>query len=205
MNKTKTTLLLFGITLLFLSGCGQQKAPTNIDAATILVGKEGNISYYLTDEFDKEYYSLDELRSMAESEVSDYNSSNGFDKLITVDKVEQSEEKKVVVAYSFPDKEIFSDFTGTFFEYDTVENARLTGYMKEGMNLVGKDGIFTTSQEAFLYLAKNHVVIADAGTVIYTPYKVQYYSEGATLRADGGIDSTAINDENKKVIIILKK
>ena len=206
MRKSKMILLVLCVTLMLLSGCGQQKAPTTTDVTTISISQDGDITYYLTEEFDKEYYDINELKDMALQEVTDYNARSGSEQAVTVEKVGLTEDgKKAVVTYSLLNVETFRDFTDVFLEYDTVENARLSGYLKDGMSFYGKDGKFDINQDIFLKYAKNHVIIADAESVIYPPYKVMYYSEGVTIREDGSIDPVAPADKNQKIILILKK
>ena len=103
-------------------------------------------------------------------------------------------------------RDFLSDTANIFTDmYDTVENARLSGYLKDGMSFCGKDGKFDINQDIYLKYAKNHVIIADAESVIYPPYKVMYYSEGVTIREDGSIDPVAPADKNQKIVLILKK
>ena len=206
MYKFRLVMLFICMTVFLCAGCGQQKKITQIEADTLLIHREGNMEYYLTEEFDKAYYDIEELKNMAQDEVSEYNRTKAEGTGVVLDKAELTTDmKKAVVGYLFPSKVEFCEFTKGFVEYDTLSNALMTGYLIEGIRLQGKNGEVITDQSFFLDKSQNHVIISDPGKIIYTPLKVQYYSEGTVLREDGGIDATGIDDENKKVIIILKK
>ena len=69
-KKNVAVLAVMSFTILGLSACGRETA----GVSTISVDKEGKVSSVLYDEFDKDYYSLDELTNMAENEISVYNS-----------------------------------------------------------------------------------------------------------------------------------
>ena len=70
IKKKLTAAAVISFTILGLCACGKETARVS----TVSVDKEGKVESVLYDAFDKDYYSLDELKNMAEEEISDYNS-----------------------------------------------------------------------------------------------------------------------------------
>jgi hypothetical protein len=57
---------------LTLLGCGSEDQ----DVTSVSVNKNGEIDTTVVEDFDKDYYSLDDLVKMSDEEVSSYNSAN---------------------------------------------------------------------------------------------------------------------------------
>lgn len=191
--------------MVIFGSCGQQYIPEQIEAATVVVEPEGSVLYYVTESFEKSYYDIAELRTMAEHEVSAFNADRAMSGSVILDKVAWNESgEKVIVGYRFPDDSTFREFAGVFLEYDTIDRAILTGYLKEGLTLTGNKGEVTTDQDFFLKHRKRHVVVVDPGVTVYCPSDVLYCSEGVSIREDGGA-AVPETEEGKKRIIILKK
>ena len=72
MDKHKV-LIAAGICLLSLTGCGGTSLPETIEKTTISVNADGEVTAYLVDNFDKDYYSMSELMAMAVEDAAAYN------------------------------------------------------------------------------------------------------------------------------------
>ena len=103
MNKYRA-LLATGLCLLLLTGCGGASLPEMIDKTTISVDDKGEVTAYLVETFDKDYYNVSELMSMAVEDAAAYNTAAAKDEKVpvTVDKVEMLETgKDVRITYKF--------------------------------------------------------------------------------------------------------
>lgn len=193
---------VFVLTML-LAGCGQSGEPASVDGTTIVVDKNGGVTYYLVGDFDKEYYSLSELEAMAEEEAAEFGGEDTAEgQAVTVIKVEplQSDESRVTVAYEFDGSGSFTGFTGSELFFGTVNEAVSRGYSLNGILKSVKDGSSKTEQE----LEKDGeklLLITDAKAVIYCPSRVTYLSDGADLRDDGSVDASQTEGN---VYILLK-
>ena len=70
VKKKALTVVAVSFTMLTCMGCGAE----TVGVSTVSVDKEGKVSSVLYEDFDKDYYSLDELKSMADDEIAGYNS-----------------------------------------------------------------------------------------------------------------------------------
>ena len=79
MNKVKVkgvaTAAVIGLLGAVSTGCGGGTPDiVDIEKSTVYLTKDGTVSAYLVEEFDKEYYDVAELEQMIQSEIEDYMS-----------------------------------------------------------------------------------------------------------------------------------
>lgn len=192
------------LTVLTLAGCGRAKVPDVMNETSIAIAKDGTVTSYLVEDFDKEYYDISELASMAITEAADYNTQNqtGEMVLVTVDKVEVLEDGsgKVMVTHKYNNSETFTDYNDSVLFYGTVQEAVNAGYGLDAVKSVKDDTIL--SEEELVQNAEKHVIITKEKVKIYCPEKVTHVSEGAAVVADGSVDATQAQDT---VVILMKK
>ncbi len=192
--------------LLMLSGCAQTKLPEVIETGTIAIGKDGVVSEYVVEAFDKAYYSVEELTQMAVNEAAEYNAKvqAGETIPVTVNKVEglttADGSNKAIVEYRFDCGDTFTDFNEKILFYGTVAQAKAKGIDLDLTLYQVKDNSQLSGQELSAAEEKK-IVITDAKAVIYCPGKVTHLSEGAVYNEDGSIDT--VNTEGT-VYILLK-
>ena len=184
--------------LMILAGCGGAGVPDTVETTTICIDKKGGVTYYLAGAFDREYYQLGELTSMAEKEAAEFCESAGSS-AVTVEKVELVPEGggKVVITYRFDGCEAFEGFNNIGLFYGTAGEAKDAGY---AVNVV-----LTNEKGEEIPLNADmdrRVIITDAKAFVYCPSKAAGVSVGAALREDGSVDTTAAEGT---VIILLKK
>lgn len=211
MNKIGKLAAVFILLTVFLVGCGGAQLPEVIDSPTISVSEDGQITYWLTGEFDKDYYKVSELSRMAIEEAKTFNESRkekitGSDgesiAPVTVTNVEELSNGKgtVVVTYQFGNWESFTDFNENELFYGTVGEAALKGYSaKVTLKSVKDNSDFT--EEQIKQATDKYIIITDLKANIYCPGKINYISEGAVVNEDGSIDTTAVDG---LVYILLK-
>lgn len=182
-----------------LSACGPARVPESVGVTTLEVSRNGGLTYYLVEEFGKEYYDLAELDAMAREETLAFAGTDADS--VSLEKVERLEEApdKVSLVYRFRDGDSFSRFSGSSFYYGTVSEALELGYDPgEGLSSV-KDGAVITREQ----MAEDggmSLIITDARAFIYCPSGVAFL-KGARLAEDGSVDAS---EAEETVWILLK-
>lgn len=206
MKKIGRTALCIALLVLMMTGCGEAKIPDTIDNSMISVAKTGEVTEYLVgDFFEKYFYDLSGLKSMAMEEAALYNTANQVGDMIPV-KVESVEvlgddSNRVCIVYRYDSAESYTGFNKekSLF-YGTVEEAVLKGYSTKVVLTSVKDGTPFT-EEQLKQSTDKYLIIAPGGVYVYCPDKVEYISENASVAEDGSVDATQTEDN---VYILLK-
>lgn len=186
----------------FLASCGAAKLPEVIQEPTVSITKEGTAAVWLVGDFDKNYYNLSELTSMAVEEAGQFSASRGSEDSAVVEKVEllQNDSSKVVVSYRFSDCDSCGDFLGNVLFYGTVREAIQKGFGTDViMRSISDNTLFTEAQ--LKEAADKYVVITDIKANIYCPREVTHVSNGALVNEDGSINPSVVEGA---VYILLK-
>jgi hypothetical protein len=199
--------MTFVLCILLFVGCSQKPEPGPITETTLVVASNGSITYYLVEDFDKDYYDVLELNRMAAEEVAAYNEALGHstqeDPLVEVLSVEmvQDGSQKVVLQYALRDAEAFTDFFGIQLFYGTIAQAG-------SRNLLLPEGIYDIEDTShILYqtelsaLSNWHVIITNGKGKVIPPKSPKYLNTGAQLQGDG---SVALDVEEGEMFIIFK-
>lgn len=193
-------LVAAGFTLTaVLSGCSPANVPDSVRTTTLEVSRGGGLTYYLVEEFGKEYYDLAELTAMAREETADFAGTNGGG--ASLEKVERLGETpdRVSVVYRFENGDCFSRFTGSSFFYGTVSEALALGY-DPGEGLCSAEDGAVIDREQLEENGKMRLIITDARVLIYCPWAVAGI-RGAGLGEDGCVDASQAGEP---VWILLK-
>lgn len=173
--KAVLTITFLTIPLILLPGCGSN----NSEVTSVTIGKKGNITSFICEDFSKEYYDAKEFEDMTLSEVSTYNSAYVNQK-INLDKVEYDEETKTIkVSMTYEAALDYSHFNNVTLFYGTVQEALDNGY-DLSMNLVDASGNAFNKDDLSNYLDK-HVVITSEKCNIIVPYNIEFMTSGVTL------------------------
>ena len=180
--------------LLFLAfgavSCSKDKisiTPEEITVNTLIARTNGNLQVATVEEFDKNYYKIEELKSFIEKEIDAYNKKTGEEK-ITVDTIEAHDGKAVMVL-SYNGMEPYSTF-------NEVPAAYFNGGLKE-VSLDLPTTLINASNES---LASTKEIIQNEKykiLVLYEPYdiivegKVKYYSENAEILEENKVKGAA--------------
>lgn len=206
MKKIGKKALCIAFMVLMMTGCGEAKIPDIIDNSMISVTKKGEITEYLVEDFfEKNFYDLSGLKSMAVDEAAQYNTEHQAGDAVPV-KVESVEilddgSNRVCIIYRYDSAESYTGFNKekSLF-YGTVGDAVLNGYSTKVAMTNIKDGTSFT-EEQLKQATDKYLIIAPAGMHVYCPGKVEYISEDASVAEDGSVDTTQAED---KVYILLK-
>ncbi len=184
-----------------LSGCGQT-VPEDITGSALAVEKSGSVTAYLVGEFDKPYYDLTELTTMAREEAREFCGGLRED-AVTVESVEEARDGsgRIVLAYRFDGAESYERFSGDQFFYGTVGEAVQKGLIGDPALQDAKTGEPMLPGALEKQMGK-HMIITDAAMTVYCPGSVAYLSAGAALAEDGGVD---VSQASGTVYILLKR
>lgn len=206
MSKYRKVGVCLLLCTFMLAGCGQAKLPEAVEVDTIAVDKEGVVNSYLVRDFDKDYYEIEGLRTMAIEEAAEYNTANakGNDTPVVVENVDliTGAGTRARVEYTYSSADAFSDFSGNELFYGTVEYAVASGAWQSTSLVSVKDKTEVTADYVTEKASGNHVIITDAKAMIYCPYAVTHISEGAVLNEDGSVDPSLVDGE---CVILMKK
>ena len=199
--------MIYALILLMLpvlAGCKEEAESWTEDRARL--EKNGQVVLCVTDDFDRDFYSIEELTGMAVEEAALFNGKNkkGEGTPVEVEEVARIEEtdQKVRVIYRFADPEAMGTFLGESLYYETVAEAMKNKRIFQGEVLFGAEGKITFDEEKAERFSGRHVVITNTATKWKFPYDVLYYSEGVKLLEDGTADTTECQFP---AIIILKR
>ncbi len=190
--------------LVLSAGCGQARVPDVVNVTSLAVTEDGTVTSYLVEDFDKDYYSIKELTTVAMAEASDYNAENGGENgeiLISVNKVEllSADNSKVVLTQTFAEAGVYGDYNEELLFVGTVAEAAEAGYLN-GITLKNVKDDTLLSTEQLLQDGERKVLVTDAKAVVYAPGKVTHISDG-TYNEDGTVDTSACEG----VVVILLK
>jgi len=191
MKRTAVGACLMAV--LLLSGCGVGKAPEAVDNTTLVIHEKGNVTFYLVDDFDKDYYSVSELTNMAVEEANTYNEAakaSGEEAPVTVKNVEPvaTDAARVVVTYEYDSCESFADHNESVLFYGTVAEAVKQGYDLNAAMRKTKDGSLM-SKEELLKDADKHLILVEAQAIIYPPGKVQAVTDNVSREGNGPVNA----------------
>lgn len=209
MKKSRGILLGCAAMLLFsvlLTGCGSIGSGQGPVQNGLTVEKDGQVLLCIVDSFDKGYYDVDELREMAQSEVSAYNGANNLEGsgAVVLEEVSSMEGdgQQVRVVYRFSDGAAYSGFQKETLYYETVKEAVQLRHIFSGAVLFNGEDSITLDEENQKKLGDRHVLVTDASTRISLPYEVVYYSDGVRILEDGSADTSQCTEP---AVLLLKK
>lgn len=189
-----------------LSGCGKAaKLPDTVVNTSLVVDKDGRVTSYLVDTFDKDFYSLDGLKEMVQSEADTFNIAHtdaAEDPLVVKAVQSVGEGATVQVVEEFTDTKVYEEYTEKELFYGTRVEALADG-ISVNLDLVNaEDGTPADQEKLEKALEKNHLLITNASAYIYCPYQVLYVSEGVVMGEDGYVDAS---QSDGVVTILMKK
>lgn len=205
-RKAGVICCIFSCLMLCIVGCSRTKVPEEISVPALSVTSKGQVTAWLIEDFDKDYYDLEELRSMVDKEVAEFNknhtSQEGKD-AVTVQSLTESADgsQKVTLVLQFRDTAAYKNYTGTDLFYGTVTEAREAGYDLDVQLISTKDGT-TIEQTEIQEKANNHILIVQEKVLIYGPGKPLYISPGAAANEDGSVEVSEGAEDN--IYIIMK-
>jgi len=197
--KGKVGLLAALIVLcaVYLAGCGEAKMPEAIEAQTVFISKDGQITLWLVGDFSGEGYKLSELTSAAVEEAAQFNKNRLQGETVAVEKVEELADGsgRVAVTYKFGGWKSCTEFIGNEQFYGTnelfvgtVNEALAEGYGTGAIMKNVKDNTLFT-EEQLKQAGDKTLIVTDLKADIYCPGRAAYISDGAVLGEDGSVST----------------
>lgn len=203
MNKVKVkgvaTAAVIGLLGAVSTGCGGGTPDiVDVETSTIYLTKDGTVTAYLVEEFDKDYYDVTELEQMIQSEIEDYVSQAhaGREEQEPVRLVEilSPDEKNgvanvgetettVTVHMEYADAEIYGVYNDCTMFFGTVKEAQLSGYPIL-TDLQSVSGTETLKKEEAQAMEDKHILVLQENVRVVVPYKVLYVTRGVTVEED---------------------
>ena len=174
VKRISLAVAVMSFTMLGLVGCGKE----TVGVSTVLIDKNGKVSNVLYEEFDKDYYSLDELKNMVDEEIAGYNSEYETPRITLTDAQLIEEDSYVKLTMDYESASDYSYFNQVDLFYGTVQEARAAGY-SVSLNLVDDKGE-KMDPSVVDQNPDRHIIITSNKTTIKTPYNIQYMSNGVT-------------------------
>lgn len=176
-------VLLICIAGLFcLAGCGEEE--TGVQVTSLQIGKTGDVTSNIVEDFGKDFYTIDTLKDMLQEEIDDYNASHPG--AVTLQTVELSLEETggILVTLQYASCEDYTDFNDAELFYGTPQEAQAAGY---GLNVgflnadgneanIGADDILAIKDARILIIRQSAQV-----SRVSLPGKVLYISGGTVL------------------------
>lgn len=157
-----------------LTGCGQ--SGTGEQVTELQIDKNGGVTGTIVEAFDKEYYTLDGLEAMIQSEMTEYNRSG---EKISLKKAELSEDgSTVTVVMHYVSCEDYTAFNEEELFYGTIAEALKKGYTFDTKFVKTSGETLALSKEALEEMAEKHVLIVRESIQVSLPAKVLYMTEG---------------------------
>lgn len=214
MPKRKSTgiiaAVLFLLQTMMLTGCGNEK---DLDPVTNLkIDKSGRVTSTIVEDFDREFYTLDDLKDMIEAELASYDDSANPAITLQGGELTESEDKVLITLFyaSCKDYEAYNDVE-LFF--GTIAQAQAAGY-DFNVKLIDAGGKGEDiGREELLAMPDSWVLIVRQSaqvSQITLPTKVLYFSEGTQLlnrnsvSLPGGTDAQDITWKGELTYIVIK-
>ncbi len=169
-------------------GCTNEELRVdNVKVNTIAAKSNGKLQVATIEDFDKNYYDLQELKEYITEQVDAYNKKAGEDK-IKIDDVEKKDEKAVMIlSYSGMDHyATFNEVSAAYFTGGVGDiSLKLPSTLIDAKNgsLASTDEILKNEKFKILVLNEPYRIVTDG--------KVKYYSEKATLVDDNKVDGAS--------------
>lgn len=189
---------LLGISC-FMTGCSMLDG-FSPEVTGVSVSKNGRITEVVRESFDASNYNEEELKSVIESEITDYNSSHG-DKSVKKKMLEvrDGEAQMRLVYDSYQD---YAGFNNVNFYVGDMNGAIQAGYAFEGSFLPVNDGKAAEGSNVWgssLMSGTNYktVVISEA-LLVDVPGKICYVSDGVKVTGE----SEAVTEDSSIAYIL---
>lgn len=181
------------ILMLIIIGCG--KETVTFAEPTLEVSKKGEFSQTIVENFDKEYYDIEELKNYINSEIKDCNNILGERGNVSLKDL-HLEDGKIFATLVFDTMDSIETFNGGSYYYGSVNDAYDSGYSLD-VNLKSViDGSIIGKNE-IMDMKKKHILIVPDSGIIKTYYKILYVSaavetiDDKTVRVSSDSDGLA--------------
>lgn len=194
MKKWMMTVCAIG-SALWMTGCSASFEPS---ITSLYISKDGKITQAIVESFEKEHYSLSELESMVNKELSTYNNRYGEEKIV-LNRLEE-EDQTLYLLLDYEDAEVYRSHSEEYCFIGTVDEALDEGH---SFNMYFKDADYgEISAAAATENKKNHVVVLKEEGVVQLQKPVKYVSNNVEIISDHMVHVMPIEDSAEYAYII---
>lgn len=199
----KVTLVLLGtLFLVVMTGCGKNKVSItaeDVTKNTIVIKDDNTVQSSIVEDFDKEYYSQEELETFIKDEVTNYNEKNGKDQ-IKMHSIYVADQKASVV-FNYNDIDDYSVFNGINAKLLTTSQALQEDSILTLSEFVDVKSGDTVSRETALSKEDVTVLVIQEPVEIKIAGTILYYNNA--LKVDK--DVLQASGENITVVVFARK
>ncbi len=190
MRKPVILLGIMALMVGLLAGCGTPDVSTN----TIIVDKNGKVTEALVEDFDKDYYSADELEAFVEAEIAEYETSHEAGSVKMSGLSVEEGTARMLMKYS--NATAYSDFHQANFFVGTVVDAQTAGYKFDTDFYAVTEGAAATTatQGADVMAGEGSVLVIQDYIDVQVPGTITYVSEGVTVTGSSSASIVAVNE-----------
>ena len=200
MRKSIRAAVLFAAVLGLVGCAGQEKALT-ADTDTIILQEKGNVVGYITQEFDENRYSYEQLQQMMDSEITSYCSSTS-EGAVVLDKSELSEDGVLTVVMTYGSAQDYAAFNREVFFYGTIEEAVFAGYdLQELQMRDASDAEVTVGRAELEAMPDSYILITEDPSNIRGYHKLAYVGINDTVVSDHEVDT----DDSENIHYVIFK
>lgn len=198
MRKSIWTAVLFAA-VLGLGGCAGQEKALTADTDTIILQEKGDVVGYITQEFDENRYSYEQLQQMMDSEITSYCSQTS-EGAVVLDKSELSEEGVLTVVMTYGSAQDYAAFNRETFFYGTIEEAVLAGYDLQELKMRdASDAEVTVGRAELESMPDSYILITEDPSNIRGYHKLAYVGMNDTVVTEHEVDTD--DSENMHYVI----
>lgn len=179
--KKSIYFIILSIFIMTLAGCAKEVVTDN-GQSNISLSKDRTVIYRIRDDFEENYYNIDELSQMISEEASVYNSKYG-DSKVTLNKAEVNG-SKTDVEILFATGEDYSRFNGESLFVGTGADYLASGRDSSVVLHGVKDESKSISGEDITSMVKETIVVVDSSDTIFLPAKAKYVSNNCEVSED---------------------
>lgn len=183
-------VLMFSVT-----GCGSSFEPS---VTSMYVQKDGKITYAVVESFEKEYYSLEEFRTMIEREVDACNSMYS-EPAISIEQLEVKD-GTLYLLMEFQDADAYSSYSEEYCFLGSIGEALDEG---RSFDMLFKDAEYKELSAAEVTGKKeDQVLVLQTEGIVELEKTVKYVSNNVEVISDHMVQVMPITEEDEYAYII---
>lgn len=175
--KKVTLIVLSMLMLVVIAGCGKDKdsiTAKNVTRNTIVIKKDNTVQSSVVEDFDKNYYSSQELEDFIKEEMSDYNEKNGKD-AVTMDSIHIADQKASVV-FNYRTIAEYAEFNNVEAQVLSTQEALDNTDIMKNLEFVDYETGATIEKEVAFSNQAAKVLIVNEALEIKISGDIKYYS-----------------------------
>lgn len=175
--KKVTLIVLSTLMLVVATGCGKDNdsiTAKNVTKNAIIIKKNNTVQSSVVEDFDKDYYSSQELEEFIEEEMADYNGKHGKD-AVAMDSIHITDQKASVV-FNYKSIEEYAEFNNVNAHIVTMEEASSNEDINQIAEFIDYKTDETVEKMTALSNPDAKVLIVEEALEIKLAGEIQYYS-----------------------------